>query len=540
MFIFIPAMQRCLIILILLCSFSNRVCCQSSSAAIDSLIKYQFINADQRAKLDIKLKEPSYLGSYRVVILYSLVGIMLQNKYHIDNHQGGMFSFGHDSIPKNKQDSINIVLRLSLEKINKTGLLTSRVYKSTVKDIDSNNYQVEIEMIAHLAEMSSRLEWLAPDRLLPVAEELHKSGVVSDSSFVRLQNDINSEKIESAFQLNNYCRLDRIFDMSRYADDPDVWLKQMHQEIATILPGLTFTDFQYTAIPDTSFTIPGVRFRVSLTCNGRTYKHTSLAIHTFKNKSGKIKSTDIDIEDFYRLFNKILTDQHSPYRLHSVMLSPGKSINDHFRHFALIALRDDQIELFMKEPCLSYMFISMEGYDPMLTSGRVDSILAGWKKLGLFSHLSETETRKAIDDAQTADWLSMGWLLSNFPGVTYSFQSALTSQYQSYAGLLKHLAEISHGAFNPTRITQRKVNDGVELKYFSKGKIHSYIFKTPYGWQDDKFLSFVKSLGAANGLPGSFYGLPDPDAIIYLTKQQYADAVKLKLLDFGTTVPKEN
>ncbi|MBS1528982.1 MAG: hypothetical protein JSU01_01635 [Bacteroidetes bacterium] len=504
------------------------------------MIKYQFIKADQRSKLESKLKDTLYAGSYRVAVLYSLMGIMLQNKYHISDIQGGMFSFGHDSVDKNKQDSINAALRLSLEKINKTGLLTTRVYTSAAKKIDNSNYIADVELVAHLAEMTSRLQWLTADHLLPVAEELHKNGIVNDSSFLRLKNDINDEKIETALQLNEYCTPDRIFDMAKYADDPDIWLKQMHEDIASILPGLSFTDFNYTPIPDTSFSLPGTRFRISLNCNGRTYSHTSLAMENFRDKLGKITPKDLVVEDFHRIFNKILTDQHSRYRLHSVMMSPTNSTNDRSRHFALIALRDDQVELFMKEPCISYMFVSMETYDSTLTSGRIDSALAGWKKIGLFAHLSEAEIKKATADAQAADLLSVDQLLSNFPRVIYSFQAAFSNQDQSYAGLLKQIAQISHGAFKPVRITQKNVKNGVEVAYYSNGKMHFYTFKTQYRWADDKFLDFIKNLGRENVLPGDFYALPDADAIIYLTKQQYADSTKLKLLNFQPIVLKEN
>lgn len=538
MFIFIAAMKRYLIILITCCGLFNRVCGQSPSAAIDSLIKYRIITAKQRPVLEKELREiPS--ASYRVAILAGVENIMLQKTFHIDPHKTGiMFSYRAEHLNKKSKDSINTSLRLLLEKINKAGLLTDRVYTYTLKGIDSSNYLAEIQMIGHLTEMSSRLEWLAPNKLLPVVEQLHKNGIVSDSSFLRLQNDIKSGKIESAFQLNDYCKLDRTIDLTKYADDPSVWLEQLHRDIASTMPGLNFTDFSYTATPDSNSSIegiPGIKFKMSLICNGRVYKHTSVALN-YRSRQGKVRATDMLPISFFRIFNKILADQQSPFRLHCVMFSYATRADDNLKNLALIALKGEQTEVFMKQPCLSYMLVSMENYDNTLTSGRVDSTIAEWRKIGLFAHLSEAEISKAIDNVEADDLFSINRLLFNFPQVIYSLDSALMSPRYPYGNLLSHLAGITHGAFIPTRITQTQVKGGVKLQYLFKGKIHSYTFNTANGWLDDKFPAFMKRISQENNLPSNFYQLPYENAIIYLTKQQYDYAVKHKLLDFGTKI----
>jgi len=526
-------MKCCLAILIVFSALFNKVYGQSPSAAIDSLIKYGLITAKDRPTMQKGLKDMGH-SPYRVAILGGLEFIMIQKTFHIDPHKTGfMFSYGSEHLNNKSQDSINRSLRVLLEKFKKADLLTDRVYTSTLKGIDSGHYVAELQLIGGLAEMSSRLEWLAPAKLLPIADELHRNGIVSDSSFLRLKDDINNNKIESAFQLNNYCTHDRIFDLAKYPDDLDVWLEQLHRDIASILPGLDFTDFHYTEVPDTSFSIPGVRFKVSLTCNGHIYKHTSLSITNFRNKQGKITPKEIFVEDFYRIFNKILTDQQSPFRLHSIMSSHTGADDDDLRRFALMALTDAQAEIFMKEPSMSYMQASMDSYDSTLTSAKIDNMIAGWGKMDLFAHLSNAQVSKAIDDAQAADPFSASSLLSNFPGVIYNLHDAFTGPRKPYANLLIQLAKITHGAFNPTKIVQTKVKHGLKLQYLSKGKIHAYTFPTTYGWMDVKFPAFMKGLSRENALPGSFYHLMYDDAVIYLTKQQHNYAVKYKLMRFA-------
>lgn len=529
-------MKRRLIILLIFYGLFDKVYGQLPSAEIDSLVKFQVITTKERPVMERELKYIRDEGrvNYHVAILGGLENIILQKTFHINPHKTGIFySYNNEHINKKKQDSINTSLRVLLQKIKRANLLTDRVYTYALKSIDSGRFVVELQMIGSLTEMSSRLEWLAPNRLLPVAERLHKNGIISDSSFLRLNDDINNGKLESAFQLNNYCKNDRVFDMAKYPDDPNVWLEQLHREIAAILPGLNFTDFKYTEVPDTLFSIPGTRFKVSLTCNGRIYKHISLPIKNYRNPRDKIRPKDIHVNDFYRIFNKVLTDQQSPYRLHNIMFS-HTAANENIQRFALIALKDEQGGVFMKDPVMSYMLVSMDGYDSTLTSEKIDSTLAGWRKMGLFAHLSNTELNKAIDDVQTADPFSTSNLLSNFPGVVYNLHDALTGPRWPYGNLLIHLARITHGAFNPTKIVQVKVGHGLKLQYLSKGKVHSFTFPTIYGWMDVKFPAFMKDLSHENNLLGSFYQLKYEDAVIYLTKQQHDYAVKNKLLEFGS------
>lgn len=468
-------------------------------------------------------------ASWRVRVLSGLKAVILKKEFHIDLQKlHGFMSVNFNTANRLTQDSINITLRPLLEKIKKAGLLTDRVYMHALAGIDSGRYQADVEMIGYLSELSFRLEWLAPAKLLPVAKQLHESGIVSDSSFIRLENDIKANKIESVIELNNYCSLDRIFDLGKYPDDPNIWLERFHRDIASMLPGLTFTGFNYTAIPDTSFSLPGIRFIISLNCNGRTYKHIS---PPFLTKNGKIIPGDIFMEDFYHIFNKILTDQQSPLRLHSIKYTYGNDGGDYSR-FALIALTKKQAETRMIGKPLSYMFATMESYDNTLTSAKVDSLIAGWRKIGLFAHLSDAEIIKSIDKAIAAQRYSIDELLVNFPGVVYPLDSAFLSPDYSYKKLLLHLSKITHGVFSPAKIAQRKEKNGVILQYFSKGKIHSYRFRSRFWMMDATFPAFISSLGIENSLPGDFYSLPDTRDVIFLTKQQHDYALQHGLLEF--------
>ncbi|WP_162996710.1 hypothetical protein [Mucilaginibacter kameinonensis] len=542
-------MKRCLITLISCTLLLNISFAQAPSAAIDSLIKFKIITSKDRSVLEKVLREKRHSShqdrrtvSDRLAILIGLESVVEQKTFHLNSRKtGGLWISYSGSYPvKMKRDSANKSLGALLTKINNAGLLSNKVYKYAQKDIDSSRYIIDMQLIAALAEMTARLESLTPARLLPLAEQLHKSGIVNDSSFLRLQNDIRDEKIESISQLNGYWQLSRTIDLEKYPADPHLWLEQMHRDIASIIPGLSFTDFSYTETPDTSLSIGNIhatRFKIRFNCNGQVYKHTFASIF-YSNDHDKLHLSDLMAGGFYRVFNKVIADQQSPLRLHSVIFNPPYVAENFTRYLTTIALTAEQAEMFIHEPYFQYMLVSMDSYTNTLTSAKIDSVIAGWKAIGLFAHLSKAEIDTAADNVRADDWISINRLLTNFPKVIYPSDSAMMSPTYPYVTLLKHLAGITHGAFSPTNITQKKVKGGVKLQYSFKGKTHSHIFNMAEGWLGTPFVIFLKNLGLGNNLPGKFYQL-DFDDVIYLTKQQYNAAAKHKLLNFtGETSPK--
>ncbi|MFC0512567.1 hypothetical protein ACFFGT_00080 [Mucilaginibacter angelicae] len=527
-------MKYCLITLISFIILLNNSYAQSPSGAIDSLIKYGVITSKERPVLERELKDRGHFSN-QVAILAGLESIMLQKKFHVNPHKTGiMISYSGNYPKKTQRDSANRSLNLLLTKINKAGLLTNRVYNYTRESIDSSRFMVELQLIGALAEMSARLELLAPQRLLPIAEQLHKNGIVNDSSFLRLENDIRERKIESISQLSEYWQLSKTINIDKYPNDLHLLLEQIHRDIASILPGLNFTDFSYTETPDTSLSIgkiPATRFKISFNCNGRVYKHTFVSLF-YKNREGKIHFSNIELGVFHRIFNKVLADQQSPLRLNSVIFSRPYVADNDSQYTTTIALRGEQAEVFMTDPTLSYMIVGMENYDNTLTSAKIDSTIATWKKIGLFAHLTKAQIDTATDNAIADDWFSMNRLLTNFPGIIYRSDSAWMDPRHPYANLLKHLGRITHGVFTPTNISQKKVKGNTELKYSYRGKVHSHIFNMANGWLDTKFPKLLKSLSMENNLPGKFYQL-DFDDVIYLTQQQYDYIVKNNLLEIA-------
>lgn len=154
-------MKYCLILLIGFYSLSYEVYGQSSSAAIDSLIKFRIITSKERPIIEKEVKYIKHNGraNYRIAILAGMENIILQKTFHIDPHKTGIFySYSNEHLNKKNQDSINTSLRVLLQKIKRANLLTDRVYTYAINSIDSSRFVVELQMISSITEMSSRLE----------------------------------------------------------------------------------------------------------------------------------------------------------------------------------------------------------------------------------------------------------------------------------------------------------------------------------------------------------------------------------------------
>ena len=256
-------------------------------------------------------------------------------------------------------------------------------------------------------------------------------------------------------------------------------------------------------------------------------------VFDFKNRRSKIRPIDLMGLDIERIFNKVLADEQSPYRLHILMFSFEGTAGNNLHYPSFIALQEKQTEAFDNNQCMHYVMASFENYDNTLTSSKIDSAIAGWTKMGLFSHLSDAEISKAINDVEADDWFSINGLLADFPRVIYPVDSAFMSPEPPYTKLLNQLSIITHGAFDPTKTVQVKIKGGIKLQYLSGGKIHYHTFLTSNGWLDDSFPAFVKHLSEENNLPGKFYPLHYENAVIYLTQQQHDYAQSHKLLDLN-------
>src|SRR5262249_47366518 len=154
---------------------------------------------------------------------------------------------------------------------------------------------------------------------------------------------------------------------------------------------LQFTDFHYEIeIDPETARLPHRQHRVraSFVIGGTRYVQASF-IDPDAGPSGKDFGR-IDQQEFYQIFNKVLSDQHSDVRLHLIKTTTnfgGARAADYSR-FGIIALTKKQTEVFRQaerigNDILMYMDISYERFEDRPSPEQVRAAIAEYRASGI-------------------------------------------------------------------------------------------------------------------------------------------------------------
>ncbi|MBT1706333.1 hypothetical protein KK060_23850 [Fulvivirgaceae bacterium PWU20] len=424
-----------------------------------------------------------------------------------------------------------------LNKLALCGIIDSTTHNLFTKKLDASTYVHEIQLLKELTMYTAYAETITPERLHNFADSLVIYGIVPDANNARLRDAINSRSITSPFNVLDYCTHGVSFDLATYSDDPAIYLSEIHEKVARIFPGLNFTDFHFrievdSVMSDSSYTSRNVV--VSLKCNGRAYRQKSF-ISLDSNEGDYLGK--IDEQEFYQIFNKVLVDQQSRYRLY--LVKPNLSFGANYRYFGIIALQEKQTDMFRYSTSL--LDISYENHDQLPTSGQIDEAITFYQQIGLLDHVTAQSMLQAKENIAMVSMNTFNDVLSQFPDVIHNFDTELANLDDPYRELLESYKAISRGVFNPTDISDNFNTDKEKtiLEFELNGKTYTKTLKVDSDWIDADFFSFVKAVVEENQLPGSFYYLAGDGqyaSVIFLTDEQYAKLKEKKLLVFSDDI----
>jgi hypothetical protein len=375
--------------------------------------------------------------------------------------------------------------------------------------------------------------------LLNFARTLQTSKVCSESKCTELIKDVESGDIKYGIDFLKYCDYATIIDTKNYNSDAEKSLEKVHKDVAKIFPGLDFKDFKYQIVLDTLFLndkeTEFYNFDVQLNVDGKTYKH-----HFFYRLYNKTKKQygggeEFDPE-FIDIFNKVLADKQSKYRLRVV---------DHSEHnahdmtkFGVIAVTKEQSKAIHLH---GYQVFKLRygSFSNSISNGSILKIIEEYKKAGILNHLTKEQIDKSTEIALKEDVKIVNGILCYFPNAVHFFDMELANLENPYEEIIHKYRDISHGEFAPTEISDdfKIVPKGkVTLKFKLNGEQISKTFKVESDWINPEFFDFINSLATKNKLPGKFYWLytgGQEALIIYLHPNQYEILKAKKALYFG-------
>ena len=442
-------------------------------------------------------------------------------------------NFG-DKKPPAEQAKINDRLTQYLSKLKSCDLIDDKQFDQFKARIDKDDFVHQFLLLKEVFNQAVLTERMNPDKLRVFADKLKSHEIVTEQ-YDRLIEDIQQDKLQYPIDFLNYCNKAVIINTMDYPEEPDQYLEPIHRKTASVIPELSFTDFKFDVVVDSlDFDTESSDFIVSLESNGKKYKQVSF-YRLYSPSKNRYYGDRIDQQTYYKIFNKILTDLRSPYRLHEVKVYRSDFAEPEI--FGIIALTEEQADWFHGGGV--YFSPSYESFKNEITSERIEQAIEEYKKIGLLSHLSAEQIEKAKERISEQDNWSLNDVLMAFPEVILMFDMELGNPEDPYAELVKEYKKISHNEFNPTEISDNFGNvnrdEKVELRFNIGDQLYTRTLDYYGDWIDGEFFSFIASVVSDQNLKGRFYQLytgGQEASIIYLTPSQYEYVRTHNLLNF--------
>jgi hypothetical protein len=355
------------------------------------------------------------------------------------------------------------------------------------------------------------------------ADKLYAKKICSPENYQRLLTAIKEGKLDGELDFLNYCDKATVIHLKNYPEKPEDYLERIHRDVAGLLPELAFTDFQFQIVLDSAISDDDDKFYdfvVSLQSGGKTYKHRS-SYYLDSVPRNEDAGEKIDQQEFYKIFNKVLADAQSPYRLHEV--KTYKHGVD-WENFGIIALTREQADMLHGGGV--YFGPSYESFKSTSTSKRMDTAIAAYQKIGLLAHLSPEQIKLAKDKASQQENNHLNDVLQCFPNTIYFFDTELANLKDPYAEILNRLSRISKGAFKPDNIVDKFAAPGNKtalVKFTLNGKDYSKQLQVQDDWVDPSFFDLVNQAVTECKLNGQFcqlYTGGQEGSLIFLTTAQ--------------------
>lgn len=505
---------------------------QSQDPTLQKLIDFKLI--EQKQVSDFKEIQSRIEIKGDTAYLYGLFQCEYKNLagHFYSTFSADMISDADPKLSEEEQQKENQKLTEYLIKLKECELINEKQVHYFQKEINNNSYGYKLQFLKDLSFRALKADYMAPDKLKKFAAALKDYQIV-DKKYENLIAAIEEEKIQEPIDFLLYCEKATIINPKNYTDKPEVFIEAIHKKTASILPELAFTDFEYKIELNPEMSAYGDNYYdciVSLKSNGKIYKQRSGFYPSSKND---YSAGEIDIQNYYQIFNKILIDLHATYRVHDV---PAYDDDSSVNQIGIMVLTEEQEKKLNK--FVTYLSASSEDFKNKPTTSQIEKAVEEYTKIGLFSNLTAEEIKLGKEKTVELEIMDYNDILSAFPNMVYSFDTELGNLEDPYAELVKEFSKISHNEFNPTAISNQFQGrkSKTTLKFKLDKKFYSKTFKIHSDWIDANFFDFIQSVVKENKLKGQFYKLYTGDQlakVVYLTKLQYDYIRTNKLLLFA-------
>ena len=484
-------------ILIMLLLTVNASKGQNLENVLEKILDLQLIGKDQASEFSEIFKQ--YQSISISAYLYTLYQIEFKNVTGTYPGFIASISYENGNIESNEQIKINEELSEYLLKLYDCDLINEKQFDELQMSIENNEFVHLLQLISSAVKCVELDEYMNPDKLKRFAEKLKNEAIVTEE-YGGLISGIEKGTLNRSIDFLNYCGNSIIINTQEYSDKPEEYLEQIHQVTANLIPEMSFTDFEFRVVLDSSMSDTShefYNFVVTLMSNGKKYVQKSF-YRLYSPSKDQYSGKKIDQQAYYKIFNKILADVGSSYRLHEVKAYHGNTVD--WKTFGIIALTEEQA-IFLHGGEV-FFTPSYENFNGNMTSDKIDNAFEEYKKLGLFDHLTTKQIDASMENVYAKNITISNDILSTFPNVILSFDVELDNLEDPYVEIIKGYSKISHLDFNPTNVKSNfdLHDDKVLLSFGFNGKIYEKEFEVDGDWIDARFGEFVNEVILKNEL----------------------------------------
>jgi hypothetical protein len=412
-------------------------------------------------------------------------------------------------------------LKSIAQQLKEAGAISDRVYQK-IQRRAGITIQLELQLFNFAADWMRGDEAPEPERIQPVLDNLQRSGLITSDNRTKLSLDLKTGKAEDGYDIVRYLENTKIFNLRDYSRDPVIYFPQIHREVAQLLTKAGAANLSTATFKLQFLDVEEDNALISTKVDSRKYEFAS---HYSAARSQNHFFGMIDGE-FIQLFNKILRDQKSSYRLYTVGFFSDEygAFGLDYSRFAVLVLTEEQAKQLHRWTS-SYLAIGLEDHSSAFNSDLIDSILSLIESIGLLSHLTpqqKTEGKQKI----ARQYINSSYeLLAAFDNLLISFDWETGNLENPYQALTKRFAVASRGAFQPTEISNEFDYDQkiAGQSFVVKGVRYSTKLEFNGDWLDSAFIAFLDRVIAETVPDVKFYTLYDglsEVGYLFLTQQQ--------------------
>lgn len=391
---------------------------------------------------------------------------------------------------------------LLVKQLRQAQLLTPDEYQILLPLAQAGGFYSRRNLLYNTTDIlavASRLR--ASRQLAPILQQL---GMLTPPQARQLALELRAGRIHDPVQLLTRLPGARVFRRADYPAALMPYLRQLHQDVARLLPGLVFSDFRAEVVQPGQLSYctncpEDQDVVVHLQMGGREYAHRSAL-----RVAGEANGASVYPEQFYQIFNQVLADRALPYRLAFVESEQEHYLFGPSKQFGLWRLTTAQHEALDTLEYSALHSTGPSGFD-LLPTDTVMNALRAFDQLGLLRHLLPAQRAAAEIRLRQARLSEREEVLHYVPGSLGEYRGAPDYATWSYARLLAVLSRLSGGQFKPLQVQDRASQAGGTLRFLLGRQSYQTTLDPANEAPDARLFQLVQRALREQQLPGKFF-----------------------------------